>query len=1041
MSSHGFQPGSGGNGEERQGEGQRPVQQQEEAKAESVVRPTTQQPPPAPPQPPHPPPAQLPPAQPVLRPPGQPVLPSVMHSQPPTETVKPYGDTLAKVLQQKTPTRPLAPAPASSISTVPKITQGHVTVMETGLSSLPGLQGQQVTTITTALALPTPIQVPATAMMKSIQASSAQVPNHPYQSHVPRVVNLTLLPSLQGLQSPAKSTQSIAAAAAMSSIPKAGATTAILRPHTQTIGAVTASTTTVQSVLSSQIIPHFQPQRYSPAPVPISTTVHTCNVQGISRSSSPAITSATTPSDIHRVGHHMPLGISSLQPRPLPTPQPQPHLQPQTQHQTLSQVPTLLQSQTQTQAPVTQASIQLPAAQFVSALRPPMAQSDLTMGRTIPLAQHITKYATPVTLPGNIPKPISATPNVTSIAISQPSQQQAVTVVSSVPTSGPPHTMSVTSIPSVLTSAPIQLGSMLATVRTSTTLAPVTVPNSSTTQSTPATATSIPVAKVYPRQQLPHSPRSQPEYDTHQPSNIYVPLAQTHRGSPNPVITAASVAATISLAQTVVTTDNRSERPVQALAQTAHYPASLPQTYFYHDPTAPYHPINPYAFTPISSGAVRPIGFNPLPVSSAPQGSQNMAAAAVAAAAHAATVGAAPVRIGPMNLMPVDQRHSMTTIPGTITATTTSEAMETSVTVSSGYPAGIISNTNTSVSSSNNLPNPSASPRPSILRKRTNEGVRKPVVNTGSQPDSPKTDSSQSTLSATSSPKPGDILNLSQHSNDVNVVDNSTNTSAVNNEIKVKREPLTPSPTDGTLQVNTTSSLVPSVASTVTMETIGASPRKKPRKQQHVVATEDHDMMESNSTDEADENDHKPPSIPRKTEKTKDDSKRTAKDIKYVQYLKRPYKNLIDAYRQPWKPAHNHFQRYAEVKVKDKKPSIQEIAGQKGVIQKASGWKIQHLASQLDDLASLEQGVFDKMKEIKEGIGPCKDNSLNSDDEMSQVAELVQGNIQRCKLAMEQMSDARHSMIKLLDHKQKVVSLLNKHTNKRSSKKKSSSST
>ncbi|XP_070538051.1 histone deacetylase complex subunit SAP130-like isoform X16 [Ptychodera flava] len=956
MSSHGFQPGSGGNGEERQGEGQRPVQQQEEAKAESVVRPTTQQPPPAPPQPPHPPPAQLPPAQPVLRPPGQPVLPSVMHSQPPTETVKPYGDTLAKVLQQKTPTRPLAPAPASSISTVPKITQGHVTVMETGLSSLPGLQGQQVTTITTALALPTPIQVPATAMMKSIQASSAQVPNHPYQSHVPR---------------------GIAAAAAMSSIPKAGATTAILRPHTQTIGAVTASTTTVQSVLSSQIIPHFQPQRYSPAPVPISTTVHTCNVQGISRSSSPAITSATTPSDIHRVGHHMPLGISSLQPRPLPTPQPQPHLQPQTQHQTLSQVPTLLQSQTQTQAPVTQASIQLPAAQFVSALRPPMAQSDLTMGRTIPLAQHITKYATPVTLPGNIPKPISATPNVTSIAISQPSQQQAVTVVSSVPTSGPPHTMSVTSIPSVLTSAPIQLGSMLATVRTSTTLAPVTVPNSSTTQSTPATATSIPVAKVYPRQQLPHSPRSQPEYDTHQPSNIYVPLAQTHRGSPNPVITAASVAATISLAQTVVTTDNRSERPVQALAQTAHYPASLPQTYFYHDPTGampPYHPINPYAFTPISSGAVRP-------------------------------------------------------------------TMETSVTVSSGYPAGIISNTNTSVSSSNNLPNPSASPRPSILRKRTNEGVRKPVVNTGSQPDSPKTDSSQSTLSATSSPKPGDILNLSQHSNDVNVVDNSTNTSAVNNEIKVKREPLTPSPTDGTLQVNTTSSLVPSVASTVTMETIGASPRKKPRKQQHVVATEDHDMMESNSTDEADENDHKPPSIPRKTEKTKDDSKRTAKDIKYVQYLKRPYKNLIDAYRQPWKPAHNHFQRYAEVKVKDKKPSIQEIAGQKGVIQKASGWKIQHLASQLDDLASLEQGVFDKMKEIKEGIGPCKDNSLNSDDEMSQVAELVQGNIQRCKLAMEQMSDARHSMIKLLDHKQKVVSLLNKHTNKRSSKKKSSSST
>lgn len=39
--------------------------------------------------------------------------------------------------------------------------------------------------------------------------------------------------------------------------------------------------------------------------------------------------------------------------------------------------------------------------------------------------------------------------------------------------------------------------------------------------------------------------------------------------------------------------------------------------------------------------------------------------------------------------------------------------------------------------------------------------------------------------------------------------------------------------------------------------TPGASPRKKPRKQQHVISTEESEMMETNSTDE-----EKPPAKP-----------------------------------------------------------------------------------------------------------------------------------------------------------------------------------
>lgn len=46
--------------------------------------------------------------------------------------------------------------------------------------------------------------------------------------------------------------------------------------------------------------------------------------------------------------------------------------------------------------------------------------------------------------------------------------------------------------------------------------------------------------------------------------------------------------------------------------------------------------------------------------------------------------------------------------------------------------------------------------------------------------------------------------------------------------------------------------------------TPGASPRKKPRKQQHVISTEDSEMMETNSTDE-----EKPPAKPVRPEKRK----------------------------------------------------------------------------------------------------------------------------------------------------------------------------
>lgn len=38
-----------------------------------------------------------------------------------------------------------------------------------------------------------------------------------------------------------------------------------------------------------------------------------------------------------------------------------------------------------------------------------------------------------------------------------------------------------------------------------------------------------------------------------------------------------------------------------------------------------------------------------------------------------------------------------------------------------------------------------------------------------------------------------------------------------------------------------------------------------------------------------------------------------------------------------------------------------------------------------------------------------------------------QGNMQRCKLVMDQINEARDSMLKVLDHKDRVLKLLNKN--------------
>ncbi|KAG1940873.1 histone deacetylase complex subunit SAP130a isoform X1 [Pimephales promelas] len=213
----------------------------------------------------------------------------------------------------------------------------------------------------------------------------------------------------------------------------------------------------------------------------------------------------------------------------------------------------------------------------------------------------------------------------------------------------------------------------------------------------------------------------------------------------------------------------------------------------------------------------------------------------------------------------------------------------------------------------------------------------------------------------------------------------------------------------------------------------GASPRKKPRKQQHVISTEETEMMETNSTDEERASSRPPGNRPERHESPPREYV-DEDGVRYVPVRSRPPLTLLRHYRNPWKAAYHHFQRYSDIKVKEeKKGSLQDMANQRGVACRAQGWKVHLCAAQLLQLSNLEHDVYSRLTTLQEGLIPKK--RAGADDELHRINELIQGNMQRCKLVMDQVTEARDTMMKVLDHKDRVLKLLNKNgTPKKSSK-------
>lgn len=146
--------------------------------------------------------------------------------------------------------------------------------------------------------------------------------------------------------------------------------------------------------------------------------------------------------------------------------------------------------------------------------------------------------------------------------------------------------------------------------------------------------------------------------------------------------------------------------------------------------------------------------------------------------------------------------------------------------------------------------------------------------------------------------------------------------------------------------------------------------------------------------------------------------------------------SLLESYKQSWKAANNHFQRYTDVKQREeRRPTIVDISNQSHVLQKVNGWKIYHLSAQIEDLCELESQAYDKLDQMLKTMEATPKPSA----EIERINELLKGNMQRSKIIIDGINEARTQIMKIFDHKTHVSDIIQRCTSKRNLKKREKS--
>uniref|UniRef100_A0A182M3N0 Histone deacetylase complex subunit SAP130 C-terminal domain-containing protein n=1 Tax=Anopheles culicifacies TaxID=139723 RepID=A0A182M3N0_9DIPT len=156
--------------------------------------------------------------------------------------------------------------------------------------------------------------------------------------------------------------------------------------------------------------------------------------------------------------------------------------------------------------------------------------------------------------------------------------------------------------------------------------------------------------------------------------------------------------------------------------------------------------------------------------------------------------------------------------------------------------------------------------------------------------------------------------------------------------------------------------------------------------------------------------------------------------------LRKPHNiSLLQSYKQTWKSANNHFQRYTDVKQREeRRPTVMDIANQSHILQKVNGWKIYHLSAQIEDLCDLESqayGKLEKMLQSMESTTSSNGSAVKLSTDVERINELLKGNMQRSKIIIDGINDARTQIMKIFQHKPHVSDIILRCASKRNFKK------
>lgn len=731
-----------------------------------------------------------------------------------------------------------------------------------------------------------------------------------------------------------------------------------------------------------------------------------------------------------------------------------------------------------------------------SAVRPALTHGASTLPKPHPFVQHVQQvpekgFYKPVIPPKTV-LTVQTGPALTSMAAPVASSQQPAVVSHHSPqlqsVSPSVHlvgSVASPSVPSGLVHAPPQLPKVI--TQAIHTVGPIqqihlggTVPASAVTKPAVITTTAvavtqsvsrpiasagnppaaaIPVAKICP---TPHAITPRPPADANQPTpeiarsapSAALFVSSTQR-SPALVTTAASTGMTLPssivsstttvtpVSTGVILTEARPERSAGPAASAPYFTTGT--TYFYESLPGVSNALTMHSI----SGAPTSHSFTTL---RAVPAHQSAGVALHAAAPRPMAANPTSVNVSPVMVTMSASRHPLV-VPSPYSANVESTSLSadhaaTSTTTVSFSHSGTACYMGSPVQPVTTTANPSSSPRPSILRKRTvegvNVGVRKNLLASlpSSQPPSPRSETtnaggtSVSTVHSSSMPpKSSNILRDAPHENGQSSESTDSSCNGIHPlNVVIKQEPLdvpylstSCTPTSTSAAINSQS---PMRNQCVPIE---ASPRKKPRKQQLTG----NELIETHST-EGEEDFEKESKDVIKKEIVKEALVALDEEgVRWVSTRQRPPVTMLNSYRHTWKSRHNHFLRYSDVKPRDeRRPTVCELANQKSVMQKANGWKVYHICTQIDDLVDLEGAVHSRLSTLLDGMEKKTGMKEEDDVDLSRANELMRGNIQRCKLIRDQMNDARQQVLKVLDHKSRIVEIVSKYVAKQIGKKK-----